>query len=815
MSLQTTVLDMQPIDPPVGGGRLRLLGLYHGLGEDHQVGYVGTYDWPGPGYRNQLLSPTLREELVPLTAEHFAAAQARAEEAGGRGVIDTAFHTMAHLSPHYVQRAREEARDAEIVVFSHPWIYPLVRDVLDPDRQLIVYDAHNVEGILRTELLDDQGGAGTEVARGVIEVESMLCQAADLVLACSHEDRQAFCTLYGISPQKTRVVANGTFTRSVKPASAEEKASARDILGIEAKHVAFFLGSLYDPNVEAARFIAEVLAPALKDVLFVVAGGVGQGLDGADLPANLRITGQISEDEKHLWLQASDIAVNPMFSGSGTNIKMLDFMAAGLPIVSTETGARGIRTSAKAFLIADALQFVDSVHNLLDDDQRTALGEAARYQADRFYSWERISNQLGTMLNWHRKTRSRPFFSVVVPTYERHGLLSTLVEQLGKQTFRDFEVIIVDQSKDPWPARDNDHGFPLLYIHTDRRGAATARNTGADIASGQVIAFTDDDCQPHEDWLAAAYKNLSDESILGLEGLIRSDKPNDPEWRPVTNDGFEGIGFMTANLFVRTKVFQALNGFDIRLESPHFREDTDLGWRIQDIGEIPFSREAWVYHPPHSRQIERESLAVRSRFFQNDAILLKKHPDKYARLMLREVQWDHNPFFWEQFLEGVALHGVDVPESIRQIMRDNAGINYLGQLEAVSASPAVGAPPSSATEWQASTAPRRGMLSRLKPLVWWIVRPLWQRVWARIEGRVAPLENRIAQLEKSAEVERRLAADKIQSLETKIAALKIELKQYQRDHEGVELLSPKTEQSGFPASHSREIIVARLAGGRS
>ena len=42
-----TVLDMQPIDPPVGGGRLRLLGLYHALGADLRATYVGTYDWPG------------------------------------------------------------------------------------------------------------------------------------------------------------------------------------------------------------------------------------------------------------------------------------------------------------------------------------------------------------------------------------------------------------------------------------------------------------------------------------------------------------------------------------------------------------------------------------------------------------------------------------------------------------------------------------------------------------------------------------------------------------------------------------------------
>ena len=50
-SLQVLILDMQPIDPPIGGGRLRLLGLYHGLGADMPSKYIGTYDWPGEKYR--------------------------------------------------------------------------------------------------------------------------------------------------------------------------------------------------------------------------------------------------------------------------------------------------------------------------------------------------------------------------------------------------------------------------------------------------------------------------------------------------------------------------------------------------------------------------------------------------------------------------------------------------------------------------------------------------------------------------------------------------------------------------------------------
>ncbi|KNE87071.1 hypothetical protein PSTG_19555, partial [Puccinia striiformis f. sp. tritici PST-78] len=123
---------------------------------------------------------------------------------------------------------------------------------------------------------------------------------------------------------------------------------------------------------------------------------------------------------------------------------------------------------------------------------------------------------------------------------------------------RDFEVIIVDQSEKPWPERGRDFGFPLCYYHSPVKGAVRARNTGAMLAQGKVIAFTDDDCRPGPNWLANARKYFEIEGIVGVEGIITSDHHGDDNWRPVTNVGFESIGFMTANLMVRSSVFHYL-----------------------------------------------------------------------------------------------------------------------------------------------------------------------------------------------------------------------------------------------------------------
>ena len=366
-SWKVSVHDMQPISPAVGGGRIRLLGLFHALGME--TTYVGTYDWPGEPPLDQWVTSSLREVTIPLSQEHFAAATALSQRAGGKVVIDSAFHQLGHLSPAYLARAIEAIRQADIVVFEHPWVYPLIGHAIDKSRQLLVYDSQNVEGFLRISMLDD-GGVGTQVASEVIRIERDLCRAAHLVLACSHEDRILFHDLYGIPYQRIKLCPNGVFTDAVRPATNTERTQCKQQLGIVHPNAAVFIGSGYQFNIEAAQFVIDDLAPAFPSVLFVICGGVGTALPAhyrSQDCSNVRVTGTLSDEDKYLYFKACDVALNPMFGGSGTNIKMFDYMAAGLPTVSTAIGARGILALPHpAFLVAAQKQFADSLRRLLD-----------------------------------------------------------------------------------------------------------------------------------------------------------------------------------------------------------------------------------------------------------------------------------------------------------------------------------------------------------------------------------------------------------------------------------------------------------------
>jgi GT2 family glycosyltransferase len=389
--------------------------------------------------------------------------------------------------------------------------------------------------------------------------------------------------------------------------------------------------------------------------------------------------GPVSEPDKIRWLKAADIAVNPMFAGSGTNIKMFDFMALGLPTVVTATGARGIDPgSGPAFLqVGDRAQdVIEGIATLKNDPRRRqTMAKAAREWAATGYAWERISPHLGAMLHQRAKLagQPRPWFSVVIPTFDRHAQLDQLMTRLTAQVERDFEVVIVDQSQDPWPGRDRPFNMPVTYFHTPVKGAVRARNTGAALATGKILAFTDDDCQPRPEWLVNARRYFDHQAVVGVEGRVESDRLGDPDFRPVTNVGFTGMGFMTANLLVRNAVFQLAGGFDLQFDRPHFREDTDLGWRLQTYGQVPYGDDVVVFHPAQPRKIARESMDARAAFFRKDARLYRKHPEKYRDLFFCERHFDTYPGFAQNLLQGFQETGQTPPDWILRHLSANTG----------------------------------------------------------------------------------------------------------------------------------------------
>jgi glycosyltransferase involved in cell wall biosynthesis len=99
-------------------------------------------------------------------------------------------------------------------------------------------------------------------------------------------------------------------------------------------------------------------------------------------------------------LHLADFAVNPMTSGSGTNIKMADFMAAGLPTVATPIGARGLDiVNGKHAIICERGDFIAQLRRLLANQHLAdALSRNARQLAAQQYDWKLIAEHMAETL---------------------------------------------------------------------------------------------------------------------------------------------------------------------------------------------------------------------------------------------------------------------------------------------------------------------------------------------------------------------------------------------------------------------------------
>lgn len=666
--MRVAILDIEPIEPAEGGSRQRLKGLYHALGTDIDATYVGAWHWRGPSFRRLRHSPTLEEITIPFSDAHFDAVESLERSIGGAGVVDASFPRFAELSTEYCRHARAVAAKADIVVISHPWTYAVIR--VGPRPRFLVYDAHNLEGDLRRQLLGDTQG-GRDLAEEAERLEADLCNAADLILVCSRGDQMAFVRRYGIPLAKVRVAPNGVFADAIAPATVTARRQARRDLRLGRQPVALFVGGLFPPNLEAATFIRDRVAPACRGVSFVVLGAVGEPLRTNRIPRNVRILGKVDDAAKRAWLAAADIGINPMFSGAGTNIKVLEYMAAGLPVVTTAFGARGIDEQGTACIVSEAPDFADRLRELAGDRAaRERLGGLGRLRIEREYDWAHISPDTAALVSYRVRFAGlpAPAFSVVIPTLDRHACLRRLFDLLAVQRERDFEVIAVDQTEARFRGDLAEFGLTGVILRTPVRGSARARNLGAAAARGRVLAFIDDDCQPAEDWISTARARFAaNPSLAGIEGRTYSDRVHDSAWRSVHNYGAEGVGYMTCNLFARAEAFHRTGGFDPIFDGHQFREDTDFGWRLEAQGRVAFADEVLVYHPPWIRTIPRESSSSRAALFASDPLLLRKHPERYHETFMREGHWLKGPEFWDSFLSGAARHGVVLPKYVERL----------------------------------------------------------------------------------------------------------------------------------------------------
>jgi glycosyltransferase involved in cell wall biosynthesis len=229
--------------------------------------------------------------------------------------------------------------------------------------------------------------------------------------------------------------------------------------------------------------------------------------------------------------------------------------------------------------------------------------------------------------------------SVVVPTFKRPQLLDRCLAALVAQTFNPsaYEVVIADDAAsdstrrlvEDWRSRCQQTGPAIHYLPVrDAHGPAAARNAGWRFARGKVIAFTDDDCIPEPEWLAAGTRAIRDGAI-GVSGRVVVPLPEDPTDYERNAAGLASAEFVTANCFYLRSALEAVDGFDERFAMA-WREDSDLWLTLMGRGATLVSAEdAVVIHP--LRPAPWGVSLSQQRKSQYNALLYKKHPVLYRQ----------------------------------------------------------------------------------------------------------------------------------------------------------------------------------------
>jgi glycosyltransferase involved in cell wall biosynthesis len=250
----------------------------------------------------------------------------------------------------------------------------------------LVYEAHNVETHLKAATL------GPDLARVACEVEAEACAAARLVIACSADDAVELGRLYGVESGRLHVAPNGVDTTAIVPTDAAARAARRRALGIDETPIALFVGSRHQPNVEAAEAIVE-LAGKLPEVTFLLLGGHCEPLAARPRPRNVALMGRVDEATLAAVTTVANVALNPMRTGSGTNLKIATYFAVGLPVVTTPLGARGYGLVDDRHAVVCSLEdFASCLRALLDDETRAQrLGAEGRRLAETRYDWGAVA----------------------------------------------------------------------------------------------------------------------------------------------------------------------------------------------------------------------------------------------------------------------------------------------------------------------------------------------------------------------------------------------------------------------------------------
>ncbi len=398
----------------------------------------------------------------------------------------------------------------------------------------------------------------------------------------------------------------------------------------ENKKVLYFSSFSHMPNLDALFYFLDEIWPIVRaydpEAELTVAGSsppeflyIYNGRFG------IEILGEV-DDPLELY-SSHRLMVVPLRAGSGTRLKILEAMAAGIPVVSTSVGVEGIAAkNAQHLLISDSSDgFASCILDLLNNYSKCEeLRRNARKLVENEYVWSkaakiflssiRLREDSDCRVEILKDPRSDIEISIIIPSFRGGERFFNLLDILFAQsTSRKYEVIVVDSGSSEYElSRILNYNVRLFKIPNCCFNHGNTRDLGARYSKGRVLVFLNQDAIPgSESWLQFLTDPLlRDGGIDVVQGGIVEDEDNKFYWGSGGNffhftsectswiKKFD-IGLSTINLAMRKDVWEKLPfGWMPIMEDKKWQYRAyKRGFRIIKVDQ------AFVYHS-HSYSIK-------------------------------------------------------------------------------------------------------------------------------------------------------------------------------------------------------------------
>lgn len=326
------------------GGHLRTSGIAHALARmGHRVliySLTGRQDDYGP--RRLLQSSYRLDPIAPnLTEETNLKLGLGLVQAVGRRLQYPRVWQYALLERGWVpSRLKSALAAADIVLCDLPWCPPVPGSWSQKPWFLI---SHNLEH----RLLEQGPPRLQRFAAWMRAVEARAPQRYRDIFVCADDDRDFFRSYDPSGSLRLPFIGCGVDPNAYRvPAGTRERVRAELSLS-EADHLLVFSASRFAPNVEALASLRDFCRTeadflARERVHILVLGSIS---DTGYREGALIATGRVPEVAP--YFAASDAGLNPITRGSGANVKLFEYLAARLPVISTVFGVRGTQLKAE------------------------------------------------------------------------------------------------------------------------------------------------------------------------------------------------------------------------------------------------------------------------------------------------------------------------------------------------------------------------------------------------------------------------------------------------------------------------------------